>query len=218
MVCVRTVVSMALSATLLLLLSASFVHAETYKWIDSTGKVQYTDRLPPEAVNRGNVEMTKQGIAKRVTEPTLTDEQRRAIQQRLEQQRESDRQAREQKQQDNALISSYTSESDIDIARRRNLAIVGAAILSAEARINALQRRAAALEREKLFFEKRPVPEKLKRELASVQAEIPKQYAVISQKNEDALAINQRYEAQRQKFVEIKGRMASEAQAAARRQ
>ena len=216
MECVKVIATMCLAPALLL--SAAALQAETYKWIDSSGKVQYTDRLPPEAVNRGNVEMTKQGIAKRVTEPTLTEEQRRAVQQRLEQQREGDRQVREQKQQENALISSYTSETDIEIARRRNLAIVGAGILSAEARIMALQRRAAALEREKLFFERRPVPEKLKRELASVQAEIPKQYAVISQKNDDALAVNQRYEAQRLKFVEIKGRMASEAQAAAKRQ
>ena len=210
MVCIefRTLLAIALAA----LCAASASGAELYKWVDPQGKVQYTDRLPAEAVNRGNVEMSKQGVAKKVTEPTLTAEQRSAMEERILHQREADKAVLDRQHQENALLSSYTSESDIEVARRRNLAIVGAGILSAEARIKALQRRAAALEREKLFYEKKPFPEKLKRELASVQTEIPKQYAVISQKNEDALAVNERYDAQHRKFVEIKGRMATEAQ------
>lgn len=194
------------------LCAASASGAELYKWVDPQGKVQYTDRLPAEAVNRGNVEMSKQGVARKVTEPTLTPDQRRAMEERIAREREAEKAVLDRQHQENALLSSYTSESDIEVARRRNLAIVGAAILSAEARIKALQRRAAALEREKLFYEKKPFPEKLKRELAGVESEIPKQYALISQKNEDALAVNERYDAQRQKFVEIKGRMTNEAQ------
>src|SRR4051812_40110187 len=62
---------------------ASIAHAETYKWVDAQGHIQYTDRLPTEAVSRGNVQMSKQGIAKNVTEAPLTAEQRRAIEERL---------------------------------------------------------------------------------------------------------------------------------------
>ena len=199
----------------LLALSAT-AHAELFKWVDAQGRVQYTDRLPEDAVNRGNVQLSKQGLAKNVTEPVLTAEQRRAIEERIAREREAEKVERDRKLQENALLSSYSSEMDIDVARRRNLAIVGASILSAEARIKALQRRTAAIEREKLFYEKKPFPEKLKRELASVQSEVPKQYAIISQRNEDALEINRRYEAQRQKFVELKTRLASEAQAVRR--
>ena len=199
----------------LLALSAT-AHAELFKWVDAQGRVQYTDRLPEDAVNRGNVQLSKQGLAKNVTEPVLTAEQRRAIDERIAREREAEKVERDKKLQENALLSSYSSEMDIDVARRRNLAIVGASILSAEARIKALQRRTAAIEREKLFYEKKPFPEKLKRELASVQSEVPKQYAIISQRNEDALEINRRYEAQRQKFVDIKTRLASEAQAVRR--
>ena len=204
----------AMSITLLAL--SATAHAELFKWVDAQGRVQYTDRLPQDAVNRGNVQLSKQGLAKNVTEPVLTAEQRRAIDERIAREREAEKVERDKKLQENALLSSYSSEMDIDVARRRNLAIVGASILSAEARIKALQRRTAAIEREKLFYEKKPFPEKLKRELASVQSEVPKQYAIISQRNEDALEINRRYEAQRQKFVDIKTRLASEAQAVRR--
>lgn len=208
----RCLIAMSIN---LLALSAT-AHAELFKWVDAQGRVQYTDRLPQDAVNRGNVQLSKQGLAKNVTEPVLTAEQRRAIEERIAREREAEKVERDKKLQENALLSSYSSEMDIDVARRRNLAIVGASILSAEARIKALQRRTAAIEREKLFYEKKPFPEKLKRELASVQSEVPKQYAIISQRNEDALEINRRYEAQRQKFVELKTRLASEAQAVRR--
>ena len=208
----RCLIAMSIN---LLALSAT-AHAELFKWVDAQGRVQYTDRLPQDAVNRGNVQLSKQGLAKNVTEPVLTAEQRRAIEERIAREREAEKVERDKKLQENALLSSYSSEMDIDVARRRNLAIVGASILSAEARIKALQRRTAAIEREKLFYEKKPFPEKLKRELASVQSEVPKQYAIISQRNEDALEINRRYEAQRQKFVDIKTRLASEAQAVRR--
>ena len=204
----------AMSITLLAL--SATAHAELFKWVDAQGRVQYTDRLPQDAVNRGNTQLSKQGLAKNVTEPVLTAEQRRAIDERIARQREAEKLERDKKLQENALLSSYSSEMDIDVARRRNLAIVGASILSAEARIKALERRTAAIEREKLFYEKKPFPEKLKRELASVQSEVPKQYAIISQRNEDALEINRRYEAQRQQFVDIKTRLASESQAAKR--
>ncbi len=203
----------------LLLLAAGLVaatpaSAETYKWIDEKGHVQYTDRLPAEAANRGRVELDKQGIAKKVTEPIQTPEQRKGQEEKLEQQRQAERALVEKRRQDNALLSSYTSESDIDLAKRRNLALVGASILSAEARIKALQRRVAALEKEKLFYETNPLPEKLTRELAIIVAEIPKLYTLIAQKNLDALAVSNRYEEQKLRFRALNASMASETPAA----
>ncbi len=57
--------------------AGSFVAAQTYKITDEHGHVQYTDRIPPEAVNRGMVELNKQGQPKKVTEPAMTPEQRK---------------------------------------------------------------------------------------------------------------------------------------------
>jgi hypothetical protein len=112
-----------------------------------------------------------------------------------------------QRSQENALLSSYTSENDIEVAKRRNLALVGAAIISAEARIKALERRATALEKERVFYESKPIPDKLKREIASIAAEIPKQYEIIQAKNEEALAIETKYSEQKERYREVKSRV-----------
>ena len=128
-----TLVSLAVAAAM-----ASIAHAETYKWVDPQGRVQYTDRLPTEAVNRGNVELSRQGIARKVTDAPLTAEQKRAVEERLAREREADKITREKLQQENALLSSYTSEDDIEISRHRTLALIGAAIISAEPSTDAL--------------------------------------------------------------------------------
>ena len=149
----RRALALALGAALVVP-SATAV-ADTYKILDEKGRVQYTDRVPPEAINRGMVELNKQGMAKKVTEPAPTPEQRRLLEEKAAREKLAQKEAERQRAVDNALLQSYTSEADIDIAKRRNLALVGAAIISAEARVKALQRRAAALEKERVFYESR---------------------------------------------------------------
>ena len=196
---------------------AAIAHAETYKWVDAQGRIQYTDRLPPEAVNRGNVELSKQGVARKVTDAAMTPEQRKAIEDRVAREREAERIAKERQLQDNALLASYTSEDDIEVARKRNLNMINVAILAAETRIKTLQKRAEAIEREKLFYEKKSFPEKLKRELADVQAEIPRQHMLIAGRNADALAVNQRFDETRQKYLDLRTRMAAQMHGGAQR-
>ena len=203
----RRVLAGALAAALVA--AGAPAAADTYKILDEKGRVQYTDRVPPDAITRGMVELNKQGMAKKVTEPAPTPEQRRILEEKAEREKLAKKEAERQRAVDNALLQSYTSEADIDVAKRRNLALVGAAIISAEARIKALERRAAALEKERVFYESKPLPDKLKRDIASVAAEIPKQYELIQAKNEEALAINQKYSEQKERYREVKSRLAA---------
>jgi hypothetical protein len=39
--------------------------AATYKWVDDKGVVHYTDKMPPEAVNKGSIELNKQACRSR---------------------------------------------------------------------------------------------------------------------------------------------------------
>ncbi len=207
----RTAATAAIVATAALMLAAGTAGAVTYKWVDEKGRVQYTDHLPPEAVNRRSVELDKQGMTRAVIEPPVSEAQMEALEAEKEKQAAAEREALRKRQQENALLSSYTSENDIEIAKKRNLALIGSAILSAEARIRAQQRRLAALDKEKLFYVKQPMPEKMRREIASIEADIPKQQALISLKNDEALAVIRRYDAQKAAFVALKAQIASEA-------
>jgi uncharacterized protein DUF4124 len=201
---------LALTGSMAAVLAAGIVGAETYKIIDEKGRVQYTDRIPSDTVNRGMVELNKQGMPKNVTAPTLTPEQRRNEEEKAERQRQAERAAMQQRARETALLSSYTSETDIDFAKRRNLAIIGAAILSAEARIKALEKRSVALEREKQYYENQPIPDKLRREITSVAQEIPKQQELIAAKKEEALVVERKYSHQKERYLELKSQVARE--------
>ena len=195
------------------LLAGGFASADTYKITDDKGRVQYTDRVPADAVNRGMTELNKQGMAKKVTEAALTAEQRRLEEERAEKRRQAELAEKRQRAEENALLTSYTSESDIDVAKRRNLALIGAAILSAEARIKALEKRSAALEREKQYYENKPIPDKMRREMTSVTLEIPKQHELIAAKKQEALAVELKYSQQKERYRTLKAQIAREASA-----
>jgi hypothetical protein len=67
-----------LLALTLAVVASRDAHSATYKWVDDKGIVHYADKMPTDAVNRGHVELDRQGIAVRKMDPALTPEQVRA--------------------------------------------------------------------------------------------------------------------------------------------
>src|SRR6516162_1744933 len=93
----------ALVAALAMLASPPPARAALYKWVDDKGVVHYTDTLPPEAIDKARVELNKQGVEVKKTDKALTPEQRRAMQQEAEKQKEVVRQQEEVARRDRAL-------------------------------------------------------------------------------------------------------------------
>jgi hypothetical protein len=106
--------------------------ATTYKWVDDKGVVHYSDKVPPEVVNKGSQELTKEGITLRKTEPLPTAEQRKAREAEDERRRQLAKLQDEAGRRDRALLASYTSEREIDLSRQRSLATIEAVIESAQ--------------------------------------------------------------------------------------
>jgi hypothetical protein len=105
----------------------------TYKWVDDKGVVHYTDKIPPEAINKGSVQLDKQGVTVRRIDPALTPEQRRV---KADEEARAQQLAKERElvdRRDRALLSTYTMESEIDLARRRALSTIEQQIQSATA-------------------------------------------------------------------------------------
>ena len=115
------------------------VAQQLYKWVDKDGKVHYTDSIPPDQVNQGRKELTKQGRVAGETEAALTTEQRLAREQELARQKAEQKLYADQKRRDQTLLATYSSESDIDLARARNLEPVDGRIKSAMQRLKDLE-------------------------------------------------------------------------------
>ena len=197
----------ALVVTLLAAAAILFVagpaRAAMYKWVDEKGVVHYTDKMPPEAVDKASVELNKQGIPVSRTEKALTPEQRRANEQEAERAKEAARAQEEIARRDRALVSSYTSEAEIDLARNRSLQTINNVILSSQAFSEQLTKRKVDVETKKVESQGKPTVAVLDRELESIEAELARQADLITQKKREGAAITAKYDADKQRWREL---------------
>ncbi len=193
-------------ATLLcasLVFAAAGAHAVTYKWIDDQGIVHYTDKMPADAINKGNVELNKQGIPIKKTDPALTPEQRRVKEAEDERIRQAARAREEVARKDRALLQTYTTESEIDLARKRALGTIDGQINSAQGYSTTLSKRKQEIEARLTALGDKPVPPALERELNNINDELDKQADLITTKKKEAVAVNARYDADKRRWQEL---------------
>ena len=188
-----------------LALGSGAVQAAMYKWVDGKGVTHYTDTMPPDAVNKANTQLSPQGIPLRKTDPAITPEQRKARETEVERQREAAKVQEETARKDRALLDSYTTDSDIDLAKNRSLRTVEMALKSAQAYSAQLTKRKADLIASKAGLAGKPVPVSLERELASTDAELARQVDFIALKQKELVTIAARYDADKVRWDALKG-------------
>lgn len=186
-----------------------------YKWTDDRGVVHYSDQMPPESVSKGATVLDKQGRSVRKIEPAPTAEQRRASEAEAERQREQAKTDAERARRDRALTQSFSSEAEIDVARARAISTVDAQLKTLQAYIADMGRRKQELEKRKAALGAKPLPAALDNEINSVTEELARQTALFAQKKETLVAVGKRYDADKQRWQEIK---AEQQQAAERQQ
>jgi hypothetical protein len=211
----------ALAASLLaglglaaLILSAPAARATTYKWVDDQGVVHYTDKMPPEAINKGNVELNKQGVPIKKTDPALTPEQRRVKEAEDERARQAAKVREEAARKDRALLQSYTTESEIDLSKKRALGTIDAQVQSAQAYILSLNKRKDEIQGRVAALNGKPAPPSLEREVVSVNEELEKQADLIATKRKEITVVTARYDADKQRWRELRQIAEAEAEAA----
>lgn len=200
---VRFVRALRLIVAAAVALGASPAFAATYKWVDDKGVVHYTDKMPPDAVDKASVELSKEGVPLKRTEKALTPEQRRAIEQEQARQRLIAKQQEEIARRDRALVSSYTSEAEIDLARKRALQTIESVVQSALSYSDQLNKRKVEAEAKKVEFKGKPVVSTLEAELEGIEAELVRQSEFIAQKKKEAAVVSAKYDADRQRWREL---------------
>lgn len=193
----------AIVAASVTLLAGDPAAAATYKWVDDQGVVHYTDK-PPEQVDKGATVLDKQGRSVKKIEPAPTPEQRKAMEADDEQRRAGAKAQEDRARKDHALMSSYTTGEEIDGAKRRALGTIDVQIQSAESYTADLKRRQAALAKKKAGYGTNPIPSELERDLNNIDIELSRQASLIQQRKADLVTVGARYDADRQRWDEIK--------------
>ena len=100
--------------------------AQLYKWIDENGKVQYSDTVPPGAVDRARKELRTDGTIKQETHRAATTEERRLALMKAVEDAKLKAVQDERDRKDKALLATYIDLADFDRVRDRALALMDA--------------------------------------------------------------------------------------------
>ena len=195
---------MFLCSTLLALTSAA-AQERMYKCVDARGKVYYTQVPPPECLGRDTQELNKSGtlIRKNPAAVPLTPAQEQAREAERRKKIENEERSKEERRKNLALLNTYSSERDIEDARTRALAEAQGAIVDTERRIAGAHKRHKELEAEKEFYVKKPMPFKLKQEIANNDVEIKNQIVLLDAKKKEISTINAKYDEDKRRYVEL---------------
>jgi len=164
------------------LLSGGEVLAERiYKWVDENGEIQYGDRVPPRYATTERSVINDQGRTVKVYEAPKSPEEKAEAQALLKQQAEERKIAEQRAVRDHSLLSTYSSEEDMLMARDSKVASVETLIQLTKSRLDSMQKRLNELTDEAAEFERsgKKLPEGLVNQMKNIKEQI--------QNNEDFL-------------------------------
>jgi len=196
-----------LMLTTLLVLAATPASAQQhlYKCKDSKGKTYYTQTPPAECLGKEMDEISKQGTLLKRREAPLTSEQIAAREAEEKRKKEEELAAKEEKRKNQALLTTYSSEKDIEEGRQRALAQSGQGVKDIEKRIAEARERAKKLAAEKEFYAKKPMPKKLQDDIRNIEMDLRVQEDSLAAKQKEASEINAKYDEDKRRYLELTG-------------
>lgn len=190
----------------LALLAGGVMAAKLYRWVDENGKVHYSDTVPPQAMQREHSRLNERGIEVERESAVQTEEERARAEEVERLRKEQQRLAAEQKAKDAALLRTFRSEDDIVLTRDGKLAAVDAQIQLSQSNIKRLKRQLADMQQNAANMEKqgRKISPQYRAGIDSTQRQIEDTYAAILRRERDKAKITAEYDADLQRFRELR--------------
>jgi hypothetical protein len=111
--------------------------------------------------------------------------------------------SREQRRRDQALLDTYTTSEDIDLAQKKAEADVNVAIQATNERIAIAQKKRKKLADEAEFYKKKTLPAELEKDLRAIDHELKLQQELVELKKKEFDTIKAKYDADRKRYFEL---------------
>ena len=178
--------------------------AQTYRCIGKDGKRYYGQTLPPQCVGVAVEELNAQGVIVKRYDPQAEAERRAAKAAEEAQARQEENTVREETRRNKALLATYTSEADLESARKRALEDNVNAVKDLEARVALIKRRKDDYAKEMEFYQgKNKPPAKLLEDIKETETDLNGQVAQLEAKKKEVNAINAKYNEDKRRFLEL---------------
>ena len=162
--------------------------AQSYRCVGSDGKKYYGSSVPPQCLGQPVEQLDSRGmVVKRINAPISAEERAKKEAEEADSKKRNAI-TREQGRKDSALLATYASEKDIEVARARALENPQQAVKDAESRIAALSRRRGAPNAD----------------VKAIDSELKTQESVRAARKKEIDAINARYDEDKKRYLTIK--------------
>ncbi|MDY0105543.1 MAG: DUF4124 domain-containing protein [Giesbergeria sp.] len=167
-----------------------------YTCVDRQGRKLTSDRPIAECIDREQRELGPSGTLRRVIGPTLTQQEREALEVRRRKEQEERNRVAEERRRERVLLARYPDQAAHDAERASSLALVDEVTTIAVKRIADLQARRKTLDQEMEFYRKDPAkaPMSLRRQLAENDEEVQEQKRFIAGQEQEKRRIHQRFD------------------------
>jgi vacuolar-type H+-ATPase subunit H len=179
-----------------------------YRWVDKEGKVQFSDTLPPEAVDQARTEISAQsGLATAVVERALTPEERAAQEIIDAALAKANQEAEQVRQTEEAMIASFQTEADLKRSFEVRTSLLQQTLDAIEAGIASQRASLAALLSDASDAELagRPVNVRQASTIRELHSEMAKQQQMLVLKQGELVDLDQELLHLVNRFREIKG-------------
>lgn len=178
------------------------------KCVGKDGKTYVGSTLPPQCAGQAVNQLNNQGQVVKRTEAMLTPEQRAArdAEERINKEKaaEAARKEQEETRKNKALLSTYGSEKDIEVARSRALADNEKAVKETQVKIGQIEKVGAGMKKELEFYQgKNKPPAKVMQDIQNNEIDLKAQQILLAAKMKDVEGINARYDEDKRRFFEL---------------
>ena len=198
---------LAASTLLLLGLVAPAAHAaRTFCCSDERNQQRCGDILPEACRTRAYIEYNEAGIRVRNVERPLTGAEQAVKDAEDKKKRDLADAAAQQQRSDQALLSTYADESDLNTARDRAVGELERSIKSSEDKLADLNKAKAKISADAEFFKNKPLPPDMKQKIARNQTALLEQQSAIDEKKKELEDAKAKFEGFRKRLQELKAK------------
>ena len=177
--------------------------AQSYRCTGKDGKKYYGATIPPQCIGLTVEQISPQGVVIRRIEGQMSPEERAKRDAEARAAEERDALAKEEARRNRALLATYSSEADIEAARKRAMEDNSKGVEEIQARIDQMKKRLDGFNKEMEFYQgKNKPPAKLAEDVRETQASI-KGLEDQMAKKKDVSAINARYDEDKKRFLDL---------------
>jgi len=184
--------------SIVVLSSNTFAGGKIIKWVDKHGVTHYGDRLPTKDSGKKNKVLNNQGVTLKEIDPSKPKH--------IKTSENGAPKISEQEKRDRALLASYNSAEDIDLARDRNLQLDELALEALMLRMGNAKKKLKSNQEKADGFEKnkKDIPDIIQEDISLNKQEISKTEALIAQRKEIMEDTRRRYDSAKQRFIQLR--------------